>query len=196
MRTGTGSQLWRSHIVNESVAFFEEHLRSEILPLESLYFEGRQQELRDGVGDTSGAINDFKEYFLHTIQMLSRPAAQGGVLSQMPACSIAGSFRSVLALLEFQVMRLESRARLFATNIKVERAIVTLDLTLVEEAPVVGTALAAVVFALLYPEEVDRTRDLRSTMSEEGGAFGISLLDEFSIYARMDVLRRRLPSSR
>ena len=72
----------------------------------------------------------------------------------------------------------------------------TLDLTLVEEAPVVGTALAAVVFALLYPEEVDRTRDLRSTMSEEGGAFGISLLDEFSMYARMDVWRRRLPSSR
>jgi len=79
---GTRSWVYRSHGVNESVAYFEKHpelkfggnhgrcavlssFRNPASWLKSLYFEGRKQELCDGVDDVAGVISDFEEYLLH-----------------------------------------------------------------------------------------------------------------------------------
>ena len=68
----------RSHNVNESTTYFEEHLELKLMAtttkcavvsafknpdswLKSLRIKGRKQELCDGVNDTAGVIEDVEE---------------------------------------------------------------------------------------------------------------------------------------
>jgi len=123
---GTGSWVYRSHEVNESVAYFEEHpelkfggnhgrcavlssFRNPASWLKSLYFEGRKQELCDGVDDVAGVIRDFEEYLqtgdptafkagavaalfgLNDFPALMKQTAKGGGFYHLPANSFPQS---------------------------------------------------------------------------------------------------------